>query len=137
MKRLTKEAEEKLGKFGKESDILQGFFLSVLKQNLDDIEKNISFLQEVYDEVRGRPYEDDAIDAVRCPGGLLEGYICQFDDLEYEEPEKRQKEFLRIAVSVVAMLPHDYQEVKEHVSRRILEVEKLLAQPLPAHEAED
>ena len=87
--------------------------------------------------MRGRPYEDDAIDAVGCPGGLMEGYICQFDNLEYEEPEKRQKEFLPIAVSVVAMLPNDYQEVKEHVSRRILEVEKLLAQPLPAHEAED
>ena len=51
--------------------------------------------------------------------------------------KKRQKEFLRIAVSVVAMLPHDYQEVREHVSRRILEVGKLLAQPLAAHEAED
>ena len=125
MRRLKEEAEEKLGKFGKESEILQGFFLSVLKQNLDDVEKNISFLQEFHDEVRGRPYEDDAIDAVGCPGGLLEGYICQFDDMEYEEPEKRQKEFLPIAVSVVAMLPHDYQEVKEHVSRRILEVEKL------------
>ena len=87
--------------------------------------------------MRGWPYEDDAIDAVGYPVGLLEGYICWFDDLEYEEPEKRQKEFLPISVSVVAMLPHDYQEVKEHVSRRILEVEKLLAQPLAAHEAED
>ena len=67
--------------------------------------------------MRGRPYEDDAIDAVGCPGGLLEGYICQFDGLEYEEPENREKEFLRIAVSVIAMLPNDYQEVREHVSR--------------------
>ena len=80
--------------------------------------------------MRGRPYEDDAIDAVGCPGGLLEGYVCQFDDLEYEEPEKRQKEFLRIAVFVVAMLSHDYQEVKEHASRRILKVENLLKAPL-------
>ena len=135
MKRLKEEAEEKLGKFGKESDILQGFFLSVLKQNLDDVEKNISFLQEFHDEVRGRPYEDDAIDALGCPVGLLEGCICQFDDLEYEDPENKEKEFLRIAVSVVAMLPHDYQEVKEDVSRRILEVENLLKAPLD--EAED
>ena len=32
MKRLKEEAEEKLGKFGKESEILQGFFLSVLNK---------------------------------------------------------------------------------------------------------
>ena len=47
MRRLKEEAEEKLGKFGKQSEILQGFFLSVLKQNLDDIEKNILFFAGV------------------------------------------------------------------------------------------
>ena len=53
------------------------------------------------------------------PHEFLEGFICQLNDPEDEEPENREKEFLRIAVSIVATLANDIQEV-----------EKLLAQPL-------
>ena len=63
--------------------------------------------------------------------------MSEFDDLKYEEPENRQKEFLRIAVSAVATLPNDIQDVEEHVGRHTHKVEKLLAQPLAEDEDED
>ena len=126
------EAEEKLGKFRKENKRFQGV-LPVLKENINDVEKNISFLQEVYDEVPDQPYDDDS-DEGESLNDFLEGYICQFDDLKYEEPENKEKEFFRIAVSVVAMLPNNIRDVEEHVSRQTFEVEKLLAQPLDEDE---
>ena len=48
----AKEAQEK---FREENEGLRGFFLCTLKKEMNDVEENISFLQEVYDEVRYLP----------------------------------------------------------------------------------
>ena len=97
------------------------------------------FCRKVYDEVRYWPYDNDVvqIDEGDSPGGFLMGYICEFDDLKYEEPENGQKEFLRIAVSAVAALPNDIEDVEEHVGRHTHKIEKFLAQPLEEDEDED
>ena len=69
----VEQAKEALEKFEEENERFQGFFLSVLKKNLNDVEENISFLQEVYDEVRDQPYDDDSErgrTSLRLPGGV-------------------------------------------------------------------
>ena len=131
--------KESLEKFRAESERFRGFFLSVLKKEVNDVEANISFLQKIYDEVRYLPYDDEVvqIDEGESPGGFLAGYICEFDDLKYEEPENRQREFLRIAVSAVAVLPNDIQDVEAHVGRHTHKIENFLAHPLEEDEDED
>ena len=126
------QAKEALEKFRAENKRSRGFFLSVLKKEIDDVEENISFLQKVYDEVRYLPYDDDdvEIDEGESPGGFLLGYVSDFEDLKYEEPENRQKEFLRIAVSAVAVLPNDIQDVEEHLGRHTHEGRKA-SRPTP------
>ena len=85
------QAGEAFEKFRRKNKGFRGFFLSVLKKHAGNVGENISSLEEVYDEVRDMPYDYDAaeIDQWESPGGFLLGYMSDFEDLKYEDPENR------------------------------------------------